>query len=415
MPRHGEATARKFERHDEAARKIDAGRLALRVDELCLEAVTGLSPQKIAEITKQWLAKAEMDPDDPASAMRFMEAMALAGYLTLFSPTQLGAPPIERFIRRRRPECDAEGVAALDALAAAEFRLWRFESCAAANIFRIRDLASGESLLLYDEDIPLNVLQVDTAGWLAPLPGGEFIAVGPLTPLDAETLAEGLSFVRPGRGLGNPRRCAAAVYRRVARHGGPQIEGLNALSEDAGDDGFDAPDESEWDDLDRLAEAFRAASQKKTPAEEEIGAARSMAGAGRIPEALARSVVSRGAGQTEIADAFAEIGFVMMETLDRRAAAGYGGANQGLAAMAAEIERAVERGFSPEGVRPLFEALRVRLTASRKAKATPGAESDELARVLQRIQALRAKTAAQGCTEQETLAAAKKVAELLDR
>jgi len=66
-------------------------------------------------------------------------------------------------------------------------------------------------------------------------------------------------------------------------------------------------------------------------------------------------------------------------------------------------------------VLPLFEALRVKLVAMRSAKASPGAEADELARVLQRIQALRAKTAAQGCTEQETLAAAKKVAELLDR
>ena len=40
---------------------------------------------------------------------------------------------------------------------------------------------------------------------------------------------------------------------------------------------------------------------------------------------------------------------------------------------------------------------------------------EDLARVIQRIQALRAKTVDQGCTEQEALASANKVAELLDR
>jgi hypothetical protein len=53
--------------------------------------------------------------------------------------------------------------------------------------------------------------------------------------------------------------------------------------------------------------------------------------------------------------------------------------------------------------------------ASRRAGADKGPGDAELARVLQRIQALRAKTVEQGCTEQEALASAKKVAELLDR
>src|SRR3984893_2613560 len=56
---------------------------------------------------------------------------------------------------------------------------------------------------------------------------------------------------------------------------------------------------------------------------------------------------------------------------------------------------------------------------SRLLLATPGARAKagdkDLARVIQRIQALRAKTVDQGCTEQEALASANKVAELLDR
>ena len=42
-------------------------------------------------------------------------------------------------------------------------------------------------------------------------------------------------------------------------------------------------------------------------------------------------------------------------------------------------------------------------------------ETADLDRLVQRIRALRAKTVEQGCTEQEALAAAEKVAELLDR
>lgn len=53
--------------------------------------------------------------------------------------------------------------------------------------------------------------------------------------------------------------------------------------------------------------------------------------------------------------------------------------------------------------------------ASRRPGADKNAGDAELARVLQRIQALRAKTVEQGCTEQEALASARKVAELLDR
>ena len=40
-----------------------------------------------------------------------------------------------------------------------------------------------------------------------------------------------MGFVRPGKGLANPQRCAAAVYRHVVRHGAPQILGLNSFPE----------------------------------------------------------------------------------------------------------------------------------------------------------------------------------------
>ncbi|MBV8869700.1 MAG: DUF2786 domain-containing protein [Acetobacteraceae bacterium] len=66
----------------------------------------------------------------------------------------------------------------------------------------------------------------------------------------------------------------------------------------------------------------------------------------------------------------------------------------------------------PEAARTVFSELRGRLGA---APSGAGAKDAELDRLIGRIQALRAKTVEQGCTEQEALAAAEKVAELLDR
>ena len=80
--------------------------------------------------------------------------------------------------------------------------------------------------------------------------------------------------------------------------------------------------------------------------------------------------------------------------------------------VAAEIKAAIERGDFPAGTRSLFEALRKRVGP---VAVRGTGDSADIDRLVQRIQALRAKTVEQGCTEQEALAAAAKVAELLDR
>jgi Protein of unknown function (DUF2786) len=62
----------------------------------------------------------------------------------------------------------------------------------------------------------------------------------------------------------------------------------------------------------------------------------------------------------------------------------------------------------------VFEEVRRRVRVSGLGRASRPADAD-LDRVLARIQALRAKTVDRGCTEEEAIAAARKVAELLDR
>lgn len=393
--------------------------LAQRIEEVCLDAIASVSPAKVEETAQQWLSKKKLDPDAPSSAYLVMEAFALAGFLALFTPPLLGAAPIERFIRQRRATADSGERLALDALSHVSFYLLRLESRAAQQSFLAKDLANGEPLSLFDEDIPDGARGAHLATWLAPLPDGGFVALGPYTPLDAGALAEGLSFVRPGRGMSNPRRCAAAVYRYVMRHGGLRIDGLNLFAEDIDEDGATVAEEAEIDDLDCLSYAFAAVKKGEEPSAENILEARRLASLPHLFQTIARSVISRRSGRVDLAEAFSRIAFIMMETLDRRAAAGSGGEEQSLEFIAAEIERAVAEQRLPAETLVLFEELRRRLVASRRAsaerKADHAAGDAELARVLQRIQALRGKTVEQGCTEQEALASAKKVAELLDR
>src|SRR5260370_29570242 len=104
------------------------------------------------------------------------------------------------------------------------------------------------------------------------------------------------------------------------------------------------------------------------------------------------------------------IASVMVETMALRAL--HGSAREGLDTVAAEIKAAIERGDFPAETRTLFEALRKRVGHEAGGRTGDTADID---RLVQRIQALRGKTVEQGCTEQEALAAAEKVAELLDR
>lgn len=400
---------------DGHAPESEVALLARRIEEICLDAIAAVPPAKVEESVLQWLSKKCLDPDAPSSGLLVMEASALAGYLALFTPPLLGAAPIERFIRQRRVDADNGARAALDALAETSFYLIQLMSRASPQSVFVKDLTSGKTLVLFDKDIPGAAMGADIAVWLAPLPGGSFATLGPLTPLDAAALGEGLSFVRPGKGMSNPRRCAAAVYRHVMRHGGLRIEGLNIFPEDSLEELACFAEGEEYDGLDRLAGAVAATKKGEDPSAEIIGEVRRLASPPHLIQAMARNVISRQHGRADLAEAFSRISFMMMETLDRRAAAGSGDKDQSLEFVAAAVDRAVAENRAPEETRSLFEELRRRLMASRRAGANNSAGDAELARVLQRIQALRAKTVEHGCTEQEALASARKVAELLDR
>jgi hypothetical protein len=143
---------------------------------------------------------------------------------------------------------------------------------------------------------------------------------------------------------------------------------------------------------------------------EDIQFVREQASLDGVLDLLASAAHTREHGLGALSGAYAAIALVQLETLHRRAMAGSGAV--GLETVAAAVEAAVAAGEMPSSTRAVLGELRGRLGAAPSGVSARGAELD---RLIGRIQALRAKTVEQGCTEQEALAAAAKVAELLDR
>jgi hypothetical protein len=376
---------------------------------LGIEAMGFTSQSKVEETIHQWLGRVDLEPDGPGSVDVAAQALMLALDLATFAPSFSGGTAIDRLARQRK-STDGEEKAALEALQRASFRLLRIRSSARQGLVQLEDLATGAALSLLDRDIPATLEGLDVAARLCPLPGGIFVTVGPLTPLDDTALEVAMAFVRSGKGLTNPQRCAAAVYRHVVRHGAPQIPGLNAFPEPEAETSlFDG----EASELDRLAHAWAQGSGDIEPGPESVNAARNLSSARCLLDALVSSISARHAGKNRLADAYSRLASIQIETLQRRATAGFRGDTAPLDLVASALDHAIAHNRLPGEVRALFDRLRRVVLATAGMGARSGDE--DLARVIQRIQAMRAKTVDQGCTEQEALASATKVAELLDR
>jgi len=146
-------------------------RVVGRVESLCVEALATVPPARVEEVARQWLAKAKFDPVDAASSDQSVVtalALALASRLLLFSPSLLGAAPVERFVRRHRAEASPEARQALDALANANFRLLRLRRRVSSAEFLAEDLAGDATLTVFDAAIPDGAVGAPLGAWLAP-------------------------------------------------------------------------------------------------------------------------------------------------------------------------------------------------------------------------------------------------------
>jgi hypothetical protein len=357
-------------------------------------------------IVRKWLPLRDQDvrdmSEDRMLAM-MADAVLLSADLLLSQPSASGATAFDRLARSRAsaPAAEAEAVAVL---CRARFRLLRLEQGAGGARVGARDVVSGETFSLADAEHlpPLDGMALFSR--VVVLRDGRGYLAGATTPLDAAALAVAASHPAAGAsGVSANARWAEAVYAHVVRNGTLDVPGLNRPMGEAGGEGLFEEGQGELEDLAMTWLALDA----RSPDANLLQRTRQAANLANILDALAAAVQSRVGGRDDIAAAIERLLLVQLEVAQHREQHGIGGLS--LALVAANLADAVANRGWPQRVRILFETLRAKLTNGRRAD-DPGLE-----RLVQRIQGLRAKTVAQGCTEQEALAAAEKVAELLDR
>jgi Protein of unknown function (DUF2786) len=380
-----------------------AERLREIIGTLSLTATNFLPKAKAEATVRQWLAGIPEPSDEDEFVRLYGNAVLLAMALALFTPSLSGQTAIDRFARQHKPT-GRDDLAAIEALRRSRFRLLSLEAHRSPGVFEVLDLATGDRLQLVDREIPPSCVGLSIAARLCPV-GDEFVVTaGPITPLDDTMLDLARQSIRPGgRGLA-AQRCAETLYRHAVRVGAPQVIGLNATAADTSSTFPFAPEDGP---LHHLAFALAASGAKPTAA--QVQQARGMSGASDIVEAIIGLCAARMQGPEPLAAAYETLALIQIEAAERRAAAGLRGS---LHSVEAAIGRAIAEGDAPVSARDLFLGLRRRVRV-----AAPGRKEGnvDLDKVLSRIKALREKTVDKGCTEQEALAAAEKMAELLDR
>ncbi len=396
-----------------------ARRLMEVIDALRQEIAALIPVLKTEETAHHWLVKAKFVLAEADVPFAMLEAFGFALHLAMFTPSLTGVTSVDRLVRQRKSRETPEERVALAALAASKFRLLRLLARQTSELIFAEDMTTGEFLTLIDEDIPASAAGTIMFVRLCALPDGLSSVAGPRTPLDKSALDIVLAFARPGKGLNNSARAAATLYKHLVRNGGPRIKGMNALPPVEEESAEDSVQREEDCEIERLAKSWASLGPGAEPCAASVFEARRLTSSLHLTRALEACVAARDRRETVLAEAWSRLAYIQMETYHRRAVAGTGAEKAPLDVIGGAIDRAIASRSFPLKARDLFNDLRQRLMASNASAARSvegkGAAGEELARVLKLIQALRAKTVDQGCTEQEALASAAKVAELLDR
>ncbi len=381
------------------------------LDELhaCLRAVgeqalTHVPPAKIEAKILEFVGPLREMPD---VEFRAIDALGYALDLALFTPSLMGQTAVDRLMRSGKLITSAKREAAL-LLRNSVFRLIQITQGLGKDLYEAVDLASGETLVLFDQTMGLR--EGDSWALRTCFYENAHLSIGPVTPLDPAMLEIAKPFINHGRSLKNPLRCAEALYRHFIRHGDP-MAGVNPKAFEEVLFPFDKEDGPihalavRWADFDTLPEPS-AAEMRLLRGESYLVAVR---------ESLSACCAAHIIKNKGLIAAYERILVVQLETIHRRNSAGIRTSHETLESLAQDVKEAIRDGHIDSSAAPLFEELCRRAKLACGAKTAHKTSRDELDKVLARIQALRSKTVAQGCTEEEALAAAGKVAELLDR
>jgi hypothetical protein len=375
--------------------------------EMLLAALRCVAEDRKDALLRKWLPR---DLDRGMDTFTESRVAALAADTVMLSADLLASQPnwngstaLDRLAKSRVNASQAEK-AALAALRQSRYRLLRLLDTPRGEEVKARDEISNETLPLVVPGIPRLAPGTALFGRVAVLAAGRYCIPGAATPLDDAAFEAARGAAPPNnREIGADSRWAEAVYRHVVRHGTMDVPGLNRPPEDepeplpSGGPLFDLA--MEW-----------AALEGRAADEALLQRTRRLIDAQTMFDAVASLVLCREVEDSRLAGAMERLLLVQMETLHLRERTGRNGLT--LDGIAAHFNEEIAAGRLSPKIRDAFAALRQRLPAEPGVRV---AGDPALEKLLQRIQALRAKTVEHGCTEQEVLAAAEKVAELLDR
>ena len=366
-----------------------------------------LPPAKVQDKIADFLRSLHETPD---SGLRAIDALGYAIDLALFAPSMTGQTAIDRALRKGNVATPEEQYAA-ELLRRSIFRLIEITGNPGEGFFEATDLASGDSFLLFDQKMSCR----EGARWVLRTCLFENVAlsVGPVTPINDEMLEIAKPFIDKGRGLKNPLRCAEALYRFFIRNGNP----LSGINPDLylNDEGADFPYEADDGPIHALAFQWAKEDVLPEPNPADLLIVRAEAYKEAVFEILSASYHAHDMRLDRLAAAYDRVLVIQLETIHRRCSVGIRTSHETLDGLAAEIRQGIADGAVDPGADTLFDDLCRRAKQACSARASNKGNRDELDKILARIQALRGKTVAQGCTEFEALLAAEKVAELLDR
>ena len=378
-----------------------------QIEELLLEATQFVPRDRGEALMRKWLPR---NPPEDMGEARMVAMMAdgvlLSTDLMRCQPGAMGTTAIDRLVRTRRG-APAESKA-LAILCQARFRLLQVAGDMQKPLVSARDVISGEKLRIFGADLAPLAPGTPLFALAAMLGDGVCCLPGAITPLDAVAFAVARGHAAAGaKGVAASARWAEAVYCHVVRYGTLDVPGVNRPRPES-DDAGDSPD-GEISEAYALAIEWMALADG-APDEDLLERTRQSVSAKTLIECLVNAAEARTFGKQDVAAAIERLLLVQMEAILRRERAG--SATVTLDAVRDGLDKAVAIGAAPATASALLASLRKRLMGRAEASR---AGDPALEKLVQRIQALRAKTVAHGCTEQEALAAAEKVAELLDR
>lgn len=387
--------------------------LAAQIGKLLLRSAQYTAPDRAQSIMLKWLPKADGSQSGERETVMSADAARLSADLLFSLPSASGSTALDRMARSHAADGSEDApidAGALAALRAARYRLLRLARASDGTAMAARDTVTDEVLLVAHGTFP--PLAAGTALFARTVTLGDgFVSLPcPITPLDAAAFA--VASGHRDAGAIDPAanaRWADAVFCHVVRHGTVGIPGLNRQGWE-GQDSLSASVDPRARELLRLTERWLGLGDRQ-PDEALVERTREFANAKVIIEVLIGATIGLDPkGDGSVARGFETMLSVLVDTVIRRESSGSG--KPAVKAVEHAIDAAIADGRLPRAARTLFDRVAQRVAMQTGARV---AGDPALERLMQRIQGLRAKTVERGCTEQEALSAAEKVAELLDR